>query len=146
MKNGGIAYLAALIAAISVAYLRLPSWRAFGLPLLSNPVITSCVVILPIIKPALLKFQTLLLQMLYLAFVCSTSSNQLLIRTGSLYRALCLSYARLNRILRLSVRLTKLAGYFCPTWPAPRAASSLSAILRTAVYVGANPRRSRSSI
>jgi hypothetical protein len=82
----------------------------------------------------------------YLAFVCSTSLNYGLIRAGSSHRARCLLYARLKLVLRLSVRLTKLAGYFCPTWLALRTASSLLAISRIAAYVGANLRVSRLSM
>jgi hypothetical protein len=101
---------------------------------------------LPIMKPASSKLDTSSSRMPYLSLVCSTSSNQLLINTGSSNRSLCLSYARLKRVFRLSVRLTKLDGHFCPTWPPPHAASSLSAISRTAAYVGANLQWSKSNI
>ena len=86
------------------------------------------------------------LQILYLAFIYSISLNQLLIRTRSLYRALYLLYARLKRVIRLSIRLIKLRGQQTPTQPAPRAARSLSAISRIAAQVGENLRRLRLSI
>jgi hypothetical protein len=66
--------------------------------------------------------------------------KQVLINTRSSQRALFLSYARLKRVVRESVRLIKLRGQCTPTRPASRAAaSSLSVISRTAAYVGANP-------
>lgn len=44
------------------------------------------------------------------------------------------------------MRLKKLEGQFLPTFLAASAASSLSAISRTALRVGANPHESRPSI
>jgi hypothetical protein len=65
----------------------------FGLPLFSDPFMIGCVMILPIIKPVSSKFQTSSSRMPYFALVYSTGLNQLLIRTASSHRTLCLSYA-----------------------------------------------------
>ena len=51
IRNGRIDQPVVLTAVISVTHLWLPGWIAFSRPLLSDPVTTSCVIILPIIKP-----------------------------------------------------------------------------------------------
>jgi hypothetical protein len=131
---------------ITITHSRLPGWTSVGLFRLSEPVTTFIVPIIPIWKPVSSKLWISSSWTLYLAFVSTTSFNHALITSGSSWRTLWRSFARLNAIFSFSERVTNLLGQHLPTGPSPRIASSLLAISATSESRGANPRESRSRI
>ena len=135
-----------LIPQITIVYSLLPYYTTFSHPRLSKAITIALVNIQPIMKPALLKLNISLSQILYLALILATRLNQPYIILGSSQRALLQSYLRLNFVVSLGQRLTNILGQFTLTQPILRSARKELAISATAASLGGNPRATSLSI
>ena len=100
--------------------------------------------IIPIIKPILLKLQKLQSQMLYFACIFFTSLNYFFIRLGSLQRACQRLQTYKRRVFSFGSLLTKRQAQCLLTGDALQISQSRFAISRIQLIQGENPYESRS--